>query len=150
MTEPAWWRALYDQQVTKIPRIPPFKKKRDATPYIQFTTKPGLEYHVKWSVVKQIAEGFLRKNLAGKKYSEHEDPGELTRYLANTIRAEVEEYFTERHKLVVHVLLGDHNSGGVQTVLRCFWDLNNDNYTSAYFANPSLFCVVMIIGTYYY
>ena len=53
-----------------------------------------------------------------------------------------------RYKFIVQVALGEVRDQGVRVASRCLWDTETDNFASYSFKNDSLWCTVMVFGTY--
>lgn len=99
--------------------------------------------------VKPIIEEELRKSL-GKISYDHNTANELTKRLTEKIKFKVKELPSIRYKLVVHVVLGKKNAGGMCQASRALWnEKSGDNFAEASFSNDNIFAIATVFGIYY-
>ncbi|XP_070196136.1 dynein light chain Tctex-type protein 2B-like isoform X2 [Littorina saxatilis] len=72
----------------------------------------------------------------------------MTKILADDIKAKVKALNFDRYKLVCHVVIGQKKDQAVMTCSRCAWDDKLDNYASYTFQNAHIFCTASVFGIY--
>ncbi|XP_067679498.1 dynein light chain Tctex-type 5-like [Haliotis asinina] len=97
--------------------------------------------------VEKIVKRVLHEHLDTIKY----DPRscrDLTRTLADDIKARVKLLKYERYKIICSVTLGETKGQGVMTTSRCAWEPKFDSYASYTLANKDIFCTACVFGVY--
>lgn len=65
------------------------------------------------------------------------------------IRERVKALGFDRHKLVVHVSLGELKGQTFSSCSRCLWDTATDGFASESFKNESLFATAQVFALYF-
>lgn len=65
------------------------------------------------------------------------------------IREKVKALGFDRHKLVVHVTIGERRWQTFSSCSRCLWDTATDGYASESFQNETLFCSAQVYALYF-
>lgn len=73
-------------------------------------------------------------------------PGSLP---ADDIRERVKALGFDRHKLVVHVTVGERRWQTFSSCSRCLWDTATDGFASQSYQNESLFCSAQVFALYF-
>ena len=55
----------------------------------------------------------------------------------------------ERHKLVVHVAIGERQGQAFTSSSRCLWDTTTDGYASETLQGETLFCTAQVFALYF-
>ncbi|XP_014244897.1 tctex1 domain-containing protein 2-like isoform X2 [Cimex lectularius] len=128
-----------------------FSIAEDLSVYRQFKIRPDIENRFQSGYVREEIQDVLHTMLKDKNFSE-QDPGELTKLIANTIRNRIggSGKLYNRYKLVVHVVLGEHKGAGVKSGARCLWDPECDTCVTENFLNDNMFCVATVFGILFY
>ncbi|XP_022100266.1 tctex1 domain-containing protein 2-like [Acanthaster planci] len=113
-----------------------------------FQLEPHPDCHFNASRVEKMLHSLMETMLGGVQYDAQTAP-ELAQALTEDIKMRVKLLKYDRHKIVVHVILGSLNGQGMQTVSRSVWDHQVDNYASACYNNRTLFAVTMVHATYF-
>ncbi|XP_077981952.1 dynein light chain Tctex-type 5-like [Glandiceps talaboti] len=118
--------------------------KKDNT----YKTEPDQDQKFQVHKVRKVIEEVLEHHCEDECYGAS-SAGMLTRTLTDIIKARVKDLNFERHKIVVHVVVGAVQSQGFEMASRCLWNTGQDNYASATFANNSIFAVATVYGIYF-
>ncbi|XP_038068733.1 dynein light chain Tctex-type protein 2B-like [Patiria miniata] len=113
-----------------------------------FQLEPRQDGHFNASRVEKILDSLMESMLDSVEYDPQTAP-ELARALTEDVKTRVKLLKYNRHKIVVHVILGSLQGQGMQTVSRSVWDHHFDNYASACYQNQTLFAVAMVHATYF-
>lgn len=73
---------------------------------------------------------------------------ELAADLAEEVKAKVKALGLPRYKIVVQAVVGQVSGQGATVASRCLWDVKTDNSASYSYKNETLFCTVVVFGTY--
>jgi len=114
-----------------------------------FKMQPDLQDRFNKKVVHSIIHTALGEFLSSVQYSE-ESVANLSKEMAEVIKARVKDLNYKRWKIVVQVLIGEQKGQGVYTGSRCIWDADCDDFATDMFVNDSLFCVASVFGIYFY
>jgi hypothetical protein len=68
---------------------------------------------------------------------------------ADDIRERVKAMGFDRHKLVVHVTIGERKCQTYSCCSRCLWDTATDGFASESFQNETLFCSAQVFALYF-
>ena len=79
----------------------------------------------------------------------HPLPQHPTHPSADDIRERCKALGFERHKLMVHVTLGELKGQAFTQSSRCLWDTATDGWASESFKNESLFCTAQAFFLYF-
>uniref|UniRef100_A0A7S1G226 Dynein light chain n=1 Tax=Bicosoecida sp. CB-2014 TaxID=1486930 RepID=A0A7S1G226_9STRA len=99
------------------------------------------------SQVRKITTEVVHSTLDGKTWNGEEE-AMWTVQIAEEIKRRVKELNVPRYKIIVQVTLGEVKSQGVRVASRCLWDTDTDNYCSYSHKSETMWCVVMVFGTY--
>ena len=110
-----------------------------------------LSYKEKVSVstLKEILKRSLDEELMGRKY-DHEECGESTKKLSDSIRNKLKELGHTRYKFIVQVSIGERREQGVRSGTRCFWDAGTDVQATENFVNDNIFASATAYCCYIY
>ncbi|KAM9796549.1 tctex1 domain-containing protein 2 [Syngnathus acus] len=114
-----------------------------------YLIRPNYQHKFKSAVVKEC----IRETVKARLFEVQFDPdevAELTRSVADCVKDKVKNLGFDRYKLVVQVTIGEQRGQGVKMSSRCLWDADTDNYAEDIFMNESLFCAVVVFGSYFY
>jgi hypothetical protein len=98
--------------------------------------------------VERFLLELLEMRLKTERY-EARNCSSLTTSLADVIKARMKKMGFSRHRLVVHVVVGEKRDQGLQACGRCVWDEKTDNFVTITYENSSLFVVASVYGIYY-
>ena len=73
----------------------------------------------------------------------------MSQCISDTIKAKVKCLGYHRYKFVVHVLMAQDSSQGLQVASRCVWDNERDNFASAMYKVGDLVVIANTFATYY-
>ena len=113
--------------------------------------KAGPAFENKFKVLQ--AQTIIKEQLAqtlSKQTYQPESVSEITRQLAEDIKAKLKPTLPPQYKLVVQVLLGEQRGQGIARGFRGFWDNDTDNVARETFTNDSLFAVGIAFALYSY
>lgn len=115
------------------------------------TPKAGPSFENKFKVLQAqtIIKEQLAATLANQTY-QPESASEISRQLAEDIKAKLKTTLPQQYKLVVQVLLGEQKGQGIAMGFRGFWDVETDNVARETFVNDSIFAVGIAYAMYYY
>ncbi|PSC74499.1 tctex1 domain-containing 2 [Micractinium conductrix] len=113
-----------------------------------YRTEPTEEARFRVHRVQAVLRELLKERLEGQSY----DPvrcSQTTKRLADDIRERCKALGFERHKLMVHVTLGELKGQAFTQSSRCLWDTATDGWASESFKNESLFCTAQAFFLYF-
>lgn len=113
--------------------------------------KAGPAFENKFKVLQSqtIIKEVLSETLAKQTY-QPESASEVSRQLAEDIKAKLKPTLPPQYKLIVQVLLGEQRGQGVAMAFRGFWDSDTDNVARETFTNDSIFAVGIAYAMYSY
>jgi len=113
--------------------------------------KAGPSFDNKFKVLKaqEIIKEQLKETLSKQSY-QPESASEISRQLAEDIKAKLKASLPSHYKLIVQVLLGEQRGQGVAMGFRGFWDTETDNVARETFTNDSIFAVGIAYAMYSY
>ncbi|XP_044531719.1 dynein light chain Tctex-type 5 [Gracilinanus agilis] len=97
--------------------------------------------------VKHILKDVLTNYLQEEKY-EPELCRQMTKTIAEVVKARVKDLMIPRYKLVVIIHIGQLNNQSLHIGSRCLWDDANDTFASFTFRNTSLFALATVYAVY--
>ena len=74
---------------------------------------------------------------------------QLSKQIADVIKARVKELEMKRHKLMCAVVIAQCGGQAIHHVSRCLWDPDADGQASATFKNNSLIASATVFAVYY-
>ncbi|XP_042149881.1 dynein light chain Tctex-type protein 2B [Ixodes scapularis] len=98
---------------------------------------------------KECLRSVLTNEFEDKNYDKDAVP-DWTRKTSEKICGKLQELGFERYKFVVQVVIGEQRGAGTRMACRCIWDSDTDVYASEFFSNSTLFCVAVVLASYYY
>ena len=113
--------------------------------------KAGPAFENKFKVLEAqiVIKEQLAATLANQTY-QPESASEISRQLAEDIKAKLKQTLPPQYKLVVQVLLGEQRGQGIAMGFRGFWDNETDNVARETFTNDSIFAVGIAYAMYSY
>ena len=73
----------------------------------------------------------------------------MSQCITDTIKARVKSLGYYRYKLVVHVIMAQDSSQGLEVASRCVWDNERDNFATASYKTGDLVVIANVFGTYF-
>lgn len=128
--------------------LPLFEPIRETHYENTYKTQPDEGCKFNASQIQHILESILTNHLHDVVYNPP-NSGQLAHNLSDLIRYRVKDMISSRYKLVCNVFLGQQANQGLRIASRCLWDVENDNFASATYANSSLFAVATVHGLYF-
>jgi hypothetical protein len=124
-----------------------------------YRTKPSEDERFNADKAKTIATEILERELdatkadADKQVEEWADFSDgfesLSKSIADKVKAKCrEELHCPRHKILVHLAIGQRKDQGVSVISRCLWDTGTDNYASASYRNEAIWASCIVFGLY--
>lgn len=124
-----------------------------------YRTKPSEDERFNADKAKAIATEILERELdatkvdADKQVEEWADFSDgfesLSKSIADKVKAKCrEELHCPRHKILVHLAIGQRKDQGVSVISRCLWDNGTDNYASASYRNEAIWASCIVFGLY--
>jgi len=124
-----------------------------------YRTKPSEDERFNADKAKAIATEILERELdatkadADKQVEEWADFSDgfesLSKSIADKVKAKCrEELHCPRHKILVHLAIGQRKDQGVSVISRCLWDTGTDNYASASYRNEAIWASCIVFGLY--
>ncbi|KAI3425839.1 hypothetical protein D9Q98_007813 [Chlorella vulgaris] len=113
-----------------------------------YRTEPEEDAEFRAQKVSALLKGMLKDRLQGQSY----DPvrgSQMSKQLADDIRERVKAMGFDRHKLVVHVTIGERKCQTYSCCSRCLWDTATDGFASESFQNETLFCSAQVFALYF-
>lgn len=98
---------------------------------------------------KQVIKEVVEKILGETKY-QAESVQQQCMDIAETVRNNLKDTYTQRYKVMVQVAIGQKQGQGVRMGSRCFWDSDTDNVAWYSYTGEDLFCVVAAFACYLY
>ncbi|XP_076829017.1 dynein light chain Tctex-type 5 isoform X2 [Brachyhypopomus gauderio] len=98
--------------------------------------------------VRDILKDVLANYLQEEKY-EPELSRQMTKTIAEVVKARVKDLMIPRYKIIVVISIGQLADHSMQMSSRCLWDAANDTCASHTFKNSSLFAVANVYGVYF-
>ncbi|XP_068949402.1 dynein light chain Tctex-type 5 [Petaurus breviceps papuanus] len=98
-------------------------------------------------VVNHILKDVLTNYLQEEKY-EPELCRQMTKTIAEVVKARVKDLMIPRYKLTVIIHIGQLNNQSLHIGSRCLWDDANDTFASFAFRNTSLFALATVYAVY--
>ncbi|XP_072505867.1 dynein light chain Tctex-type 5 [Notamacropus eugenii] len=98
-------------------------------------------------VVNHILKDVLTNYLQEEKY-EPELCRQMTKTIAEVVKARVKDLMIPRYKLIVIIHIGQLNNQSLHIGSRCLWDDANDTFASFVFRNTSLFALATVYAVY--
>jgi hypothetical protein len=114
-----------------------------------YQIKPKQREKFKPGKAKEAIQEILTVKLKNQQYNT-EACQQLTRDLAEEVKAKLKDMNLPRYKYVVQVTIGEQKGQGVRMGCKCFWDFDTDYCASEVFQNDSLFCLVTVYAVYLY
>ena len=113
--------------------------------------KAGPAFENKFKVLEAqiVIKEQLAATLANQTY-QPESASEISRQLAEDIKAKLKQTLPPQYKLIVQVLLGEQRGQGIAMGFRGFWDNETDNVARETFTNDSIFAVGIAYAMYSY
>ena len=113
--------------------------------------KAGPAFENKFKVLEAqiVIKEQLAATLSNQTY-QPESASEISRQLAEDIKAKLKQTLPPQYKLVVQVLLGEQRGQGIAMGFRGFWDNETDNVARETFTNDSIFAVGIAYAMYSY
>jgi Tctex-1 family. len=115
----------------------------------EYQIKPKQREKFKPGKTKEIIRDILKEKLQTQVYH-NEAVQQLTRDLAEEVKARLKEMNLPRYKYVVQVTIGEQKGQGVRVGCKCFWDFDTDYVASEVFQNDSIFCLCTVYAVYLY
>jgi tctex1 domain-containing protein 2 len=112
-------------------------------------TRLSYKEKVSQTTLKEILKNALDEELTGRKY-DHEECGESTKKLADSIRDKLKALGHSRYKFIVQVSIGERREQGVKSGSRCFWDAGTDCQATENFINDNMFASATAYCCYIY
>uniref|UniRef100_A0A5F8HGB5 Dynein light chain Tctex-type family member 5 n=1 Tax=Monodelphis domestica TaxID=13616 RepID=A0A5F8HGB5_MONDO len=97
--------------------------------------------------VKHILKDVLTNYLQEEKYGP-ELCRQMTKTIAEVVKARVKDLMIPRYKLIVIIHIGQLNNQSLHIGSRCLWDEANDTFASFTFRNTSLFALATVYAIY--
>ncbi|XP_020848802.1 dynein light chain Tctex-type 5 [Phascolarctos cinereus] len=97
--------------------------------------------------VNHILKDVLTNYLQEEKY-EPDLCRQMTKTIAEVVKARVKDLLIPRYKLVVIIHIGQLNNQSLHIGSRCLWDDANDTFASFVFRNTSLFALATVYAVY--
>ena len=124
-----------------------------------YRTRPSDDERFNADKAKSIASEILERELdptkidADKQVEEWADFSDglesLSKTVADKVKAKcMEELHCRRHKILVHLTIGQRKDQGVSIISRCLWDTGTDNYASASYRNEAIWASCVVFGLY--
>ncbi|KAF9914392.1 hypothetical protein FBU30_002569, partial [Linnemannia zychae] len=85
-------------------------------------------------VATKFMQQILQTNLQHKTYNA-EEAQQLSKSIAEEIKAKLIELELGRYKYVINVVLGENLGEGARMDARCYWDQESDGTAQAFFTN---------------
>ncbi|XP_051851150.1 dynein light chain Tctex-type 5 [Antechinus flavipes] len=99
------------------------------------------------NVVNRILKDVLTNYLQEEKY-EPELCRQVTKTIAEVVKARVKDLMIPRYKLVVIIYIGPLENQSLHIGSRCLWDEASDTFSSFVFRNTSLFALATVYAVY--
>ncbi|XP_074077342.1 dynein light chain Tctex-type 5 [Macrotis lagotis] len=112
------------------------------------TYQLGPDKHFPVDVVNHILKDVLTNYLQEERY-EPELCRQMTKTIAEVVKARVKDLMIPRYKLVVIIHIGQVNNQSLHIGSRCLWDGANDTFASFSFRNTSLFALATVYAVYF-
>ena len=124
-----------------------------------YRTKPSEDERFNADKAKAIATEILERELdatkvdADKQVEEWADFSDgfesLSKSIADKVKAKCrEELHCPRHKILVHLAIGQRKDQGVSVISRCLWDTGTDNYATVSYRNETIWASCIVFGLY--
>ncbi|XP_071846886.1 dynein light chain Tctex-type 5-A-like [Apostichopus japonicus] len=127
-------------------------EKRVFTPKIRYEntykTQPDDDLEYDDYKVRRFVEEVIDMRLKNEQYDESKASA-LCSNLADVIKGRIKKMGFKRHKIVVHVVIGQKSSQCLSVCSRCIWDTVTDNCSTVSYENQSMFVTANIYGLYF-
>lgn len=112
-----------------------------------YRQKPADDQRFIPSTVQTLIETIVQQRLQYQTYDDAECK-QLALEICNTVKEEVKKLRLPRYKLIFQSIIGEMKHQGCHVVSRSLWDDSTDNYATYSYKNSSLFCTLLVFGTY--
>ena len=99
--------------------------------------------------VRAAIEDVLEDMLQNQKGYDAKICSTLSQCISDSIKTRVKSMGYQRYKLVIHVLMTQDLSQGIEEASRCVWDNERDNFATAHYRTGDLVVVANVFGTYF-
>ncbi len=98
---------------------------------------------------KEVTHAAMERILLPQDHYDQAKASILVKLMSEEIKCDIKKLDYNRHKLVVHVTLGQDQGQGVQVASQAVWDMACDSSTTVTYRTGDLFAVASIFATYY-